>query len=162
MLPEKKTGRPLKHSLREMLNAIFYIVRTGCSWRNLPKDFPDWQAVYARFKRWKVKGVYDKIYEELTKMLRGKNEAQVGIADSQSVKITDRGGEHGYDPVKRVNGRKRHIVVDNLGFPMAIYITPANEGDRDGLAELASLLHNKFINLKKNLCRYGISGRKTD
>ena len=63
ILPKQKTGRQVIHDLREMLNAILYLVRTWYSWRNLPKDFPNWQAVYSRFKRWKALGIYDKIYE---------------------------------------------------------------------------------------------------
>ena len=70
MIPSPKSGRPCKHEVREMFNAIFYIVRSGCSWRNLPKDFPDWQAVYTRFRRWKSSGLLNKIYEALTKRLR--------------------------------------------------------------------------------------------
>lgn len=94
--PPKLGGRPCKYSRREIVNAIFYVLRTGCQWRALPHDFPDWQAVYHYFRKWKQEGHWETIHEYLRKKLRmqmGREpEASAGIMDSQSVKITEKGG----------------------------------------------------------------------
>lgn len=94
--PPKSGGRPCKYSRREIVNAIFYVLRTGCQWRALPHDFPDWQAVYHYFRKWKQLGHWETIHEYLRRKLRmqmGRQpEASAGIMDSQSVKITEKGG----------------------------------------------------------------------
>ena len=91
-----KGGRPLKHSKREILNAIFYILRTGCQWRYLPHDFPPWKTVYEQFRRWKKQGVFEKMNDAMVKTTRlhmGRNEhPSACIVDSQSVKTTEKGG----------------------------------------------------------------------
>jgi transposase len=91
-----KGGVTPKHSRREILNAIFYVLRTGCSWRHLPHDFPPWRAVYVQFSRWKHKGLIEQIHNTLREKLRiarGRNKrASEGIADSQTVKTTEKGG----------------------------------------------------------------------
>ena len=99
-----------KHSRKEMLNAIFYVVKTGCQWRELPHDFPAWKGVYAQFLRWKHKGLFEKIHDSLRRSLRvalGRNEeASVGIADSQSVKTTEKKGSVAMTGVRKLKVEK--------------------------------------------------------
>ena len=134
------TGRPRKHSYRELLNAIFYLLRTGCQWRNLPKDFAPWGSVYHYFRRWKNNGLWEAIHTHLRECVRlaeGRNRhASAAIIDSQSVKSSECSDERGYDAGKKINGRKRHILVDTIGLLMLVMVLPANIQDRDGARQL--------------------------
>src|ERR1700747_2562075 len=111
-------GRPRTTDIRAVLNAIFYLLRTGCQWRLLPREFPAWGTVYHYFRTWKNAGVWaslqSEIYEQ-TRLAAGRRPCpSVVIMDGQSVKTTERGGVRGYDGHKQVKGRKRHILVDIL------------------------------------------------
>ena len=137
--PSKK-GRRRKHPFRELVNAIFYLVRTGCQWRNLPKDFAPWRTVYHYFRCWKHNGLWHQIHTHLREHLRlvsgRKPQPSAAIIDSQSVKSTETSDERGYDAGKKINGRKRHILVDTIGLVLLVMVLPANIQDRDEAKQL--------------------------
>jgi transposase len=117
-------GRPRAHSLREILDAIFYVLKSGCQWRLLPHDFPRWPTVYWYFRKWGIDGTWEKINRAIRERLRvrlGRDpQPSAGVVDSQSVKSTGVGGEQrGYDGGKKVKGRKRHLLVDTEGFVLS-------------------------------------------
>ncbi|GAB1820041.1 hypothetical protein HerbRD11066_32050 [Herbidospora sp. RD11066] len=139
LLPVPKTGgRPEKHARRDVVDAILYVVRTGCSWRQLPVDFPPWQTVYWYFVRWEAAKVTEQILAVLRKRLRAgqgrQAEPSAGIIESQSVKGADTVGcdSRGYDANKKINGRKRFIVTDTLGLLLVVCVMAASVQDRNG------------------------------
>jgi transposase len=137
-------GRPEKHWRRTMIDAMFYVVDNGCKWRNLPRDFPKWKTVHAMFTRWKRDGVWADIADLLRAGVRvaaGREaEPSAGVIDSQSVHESAEGvvpsATSGFDSWKKVNGRKRHLLVDTLGLLIAVVIGPASGQDRDGAVAL--------------------------
>jgi len=135
-----KTGRPREHSYRELLNAMFYVVRTGCQWRNLPKDFAPWGTVYHYYRGWKRNQLWEQIHTHLREQVRqvaGRpRHASAAIIDSQSVKSSECSDERGYDAGKKINGRKRHILVDTMGLLLLALVLPADIQDRDGAKQL--------------------------
>jgi putative transposase len=141
LLPRpSKPGRPRKYSLRDMLNAIFYVLRTGRQWRCLPHDLPHWKTAYHYLRLWRKDGTWKRLHDCLRECLRGAlgREAQptAGIIDSQSVKTTGVGGDRGYDGAKKIKGRKRHLLVDTQGLVLTVRVHPADVMDRDGVALL--------------------------
>jgi len=122
------------------VNAILFLLLTGCQWRFIPQDYPCWQTVYRYFAKWKDDGTWFRIHETLRaqeRLRQGKKKhPTAGAADSQSVKTTALPSSRGYDGGKKINGRKRHILVDTLGLVMAVVVTTDCVQDRDGLKKL--------------------------
>ncbi|WP_341810839.1 IS5 family transposase [Wolbachia endosymbiont (group A) of Nomada ferruginata] len=156
-------GRPRKHNISTIINAIRYIMRGGCQWRMLPKDFPPWKTVYDYFIRWRNNGKLKKIHDMLVKEVRkmvGKNETpSVGIIDSQSVKTTQKGDQEDMMPGKKIKGRKRHIIVDTLGLVITAEVHSASIQDRDGATNLFIQAKCKAPTLRKFFADQGYKGK---
>lgn len=131
-----------KHRLRELLNGVRYIVRTGLQWRMMPNDLPPWPAVYQQALRWRKAGCFEAAAHDLRAILRLKEgraaEPTGAILDSRTLRSTPESGRRaGYDGAKRKKGSKLHLAVDTLGCFLALLVTPADEGDRAAVGELA-------------------------
>ena len=157
-----KRGRPRQRDLREILNGIFYLLRSGCAWRLLPKEFGPWSTVHDYYRRWRRQGVWEQVHHTL----RQKGRAAAGrtaepsgaILDSQSIKTGDQACASGYDAGKKIEGRKRHVVVDTLGLLLRVMVGPANVQDRDGARPLLLAVLGGFDGLRKIWADSGYAG----
>lgn len=157
-----KWGRRRQHPYRLLVNAMLYVDKTACQWRNLPSDFPKWKTVHDYFRKWTKSGLIRDIHDHLrghVRLLeRRKQEPSAAILDSQSVKSAETGSDRGYDAAKKVKGIKRHILVDTLGLLLALLILPADVQDRDGARSLLEQQAGRFKRLKLIWADAGYAG----
>ena len=162
--PPGPAGRPAVHDKREILNAILYHVRAGGAWRMLPNDLPAWQTVYGYFRDWSNDGTLKALHDELREQVRASEsrnpEPSAGIVDSQSVKGADTvpAASRGFDAGKKINGRKRHIVVDTIGLMLVVMVTAASIQDRDGGQSILERLHGALGSVRHIFADGGYQG----
>lgn len=152
LLPKRSTRGRRPIDRRRIMNAILYVVRTGCQWRMLPKNFPNWSTVYGIFWRWQNDGTWQKIHDALrakTRRAAGKKSTPtVAIIDSQSIRTAEGGEERGYDSAKKITGRKRHLAVDTLGLLLAVVVHGADWQDQDGAKWVLERIGEQFKRIK--------------
>lgn len=146
-----KCGRP-PIDRREIIDAILYVVRTGCQWRQLPPDFPNWTTVYTVFWRWRKAGLWARLHDVLRRRVRQaagkKRTPSVAILDSQSARTAEGGEIRGYDAGKKITGRKRHLAVDTLGLVWMVVVHGADWQDHDGACIVLTRLRETCRRLK--------------
>lgn len=159
--PRKPIGRP-PTPLRHLLDAILYMVKSGCSWRLLPKTFPPWKTVYHRFRRWCRDGTWLLVNHALRALVRTEDgrepEPSAAVLDSQTVRSDAHGGDVGYDAGKKTKGRKRFIIVDTLGLLLGVMVVPADVPERIGAQGLLGPIMPALGTLRKLWVDGGYSG----
>jgi len=148
-----RTGRKRSWTMREIMNAIFYVLRGGCPWRMLPEHFPPHQTAYRWFTRFRDDGTWERLDHQLVAQDRHRVGREVcptaAVIDTQRVKTTEAGGPRGYDAGKKINGRKRHALVDTDGRSLELQVHAASIQDRDGAPAVLQAAHARFPSIQK-------------
>src|SRR5881409_774703 len=147
LIPVYPGGRPRETDLRDVVDAVLYVLRTGCQWRYLPKDFPPKSTVWRYFDEWRHNATLDRIHDALRRKARAAEKPYqartTASVDSQSVDTTSGGEARGRDNAKNVDGRKRHIVVDSMGLLLAVLVTAADVDDAKAAADVFARLEGQ-------------------
>ncbi len=163
----KRHGRPRLHSRHQIVNAVFYVLKSGCQWRMLPREFPPWKTVFHYFRAWRLDGTWERMNQGMRQRLREKlgrhPEPSAGIVDAQSVKTTGVGGEQrGFDGGKKVRGRKRHILVDTESLVVEARVNSARVPAQDGIKRLLEPVKHRLQRLSYLWMDAGYRGRGRD
>ena len=146
-----KGGARRKYGDRLVLDAILFVVRSGCQWRMIPHDLLPWDAAYRWYRTWIADGTWDRVHDALRDQIRARlgrdRSPSAAVIDAQSIKSSEGGADRGYDPAKRTTGRKRHIVVDTLGLLLVVVVTGASVQDRPGGKIVLSVLAQRFSSI---------------